>query len=172
MAASEHNAKIGPLHPDFQLDDYVLYNLIRLSSTYTAEMEQALKRHQLSTTEWRILSLLKDRNPSTVGDLARRSVTKLPTVTRMLGRMEKSGLVVRDNSSADRRVVEVSMTAEAEATLALVRTIGQRVFEKAFDGVDEEQIAQMTALLKTVRENLSRSPYEDQQPALAGDARR
>ncbi len=172
MADPAENAKIGPLHPDFQLDDYVLYNLIRLSSTYTAEMEQALKRHQLSTTEWRILSLLKDRNPSTVGDLARRSVTKLPTVTRMLGRMEKAGLVVRHNSSADRRVVEVNMTAEAEATLALVRTIGQRVFEKAFEGIDEAQIAMMTELLKAVRENLSRSPYEDHQSqtAIAGEA--
>ncbi|MEM1090867.1 MAG: hypothetical protein AAGI67_10825, partial [Pseudomonadota bacterium] len=78
MGESAAPEKIGPLHARFHLDDYVLYNLIRLSSTYNAEMERALKRYGLSTTEWRILSLLKDRSPSTVGELARRSVTKLP----------------------------------------------------------------------------------------------
>ncbi len=151
------------MHPDFQLDDYVLYNLIRLSSTYTVEMERALKRHGLTTTQWRILSLLKDRNPSTVGDMARRSVTKLPTLTRMLGRMEKAGLVLRDSSSKDRRVVEVRMTPAAESTLALVRAIGQRVFEKAFTGVSEEQIAAMTQTLKLIRDNLNSSPYDQAQ---------
>ncbi|MEM6935971.1 MAG: MarR family transcriptional regulator [Pseudomonadota bacterium] len=161
MGESAAPEKIGPLHARFHLDDYVLYNLIRLSSTYNAEMERALKRYGLSTTEWRILSLLKDRIPSTVGELARRSVTKLPTITRMLGRMEKAGLVLRDASSADRRVVEVTMTPQAEQTLQLVRSIGQNVFDKAFDGISAEQIDEMTLLLKQIRENLSRSPYEE-----------
>lgn len=174
MAETAAPEKIGPLHARFHLDDYVLYNLIRLSSTYNAEMERALKRHGLTTTEWRILSLLKDRSPSTVGELARRSVTKLPTITRMLARMEKAGLVLRDASSADRRVVEVTMTAQAEQTLNLVRSIGQKVFDKAFQDISAEQISEMTQLLKQIRENLSRSPYDerlDDAPASRSGAR-
>ncbi|MEM1092646.1 MAG: hypothetical protein AAGI67_19820, partial [Pseudomonadota bacterium] len=45
--------------------------------------------------------------------------------------------------------------------LQLVRSIGQNVFDKAFDGISAEQIDEMTLLLKQIRENLSRSPYEE-----------
>ncbi|MEM9529722.1 MAG: MarR family transcriptional regulator [Pseudomonadota bacterium] len=148
-------AKIGPQHPDFVLEDYVLYNLVRLSSTYAAEMDAGLKARDLNMTEWRVLSLLKDKNPSTVGELARRSVTKLPTVTRMLDRMEKQQLISRRASSEDGRVVEVRMTARADRTLIEVRAVAQAVFERAFAGISQAEIEQITATLKRVRENLT-----------------
>jgi DNA-binding MarR family transcriptional regulator len=147
--------KIGPLHPDFILEDYVLYNLVRLSSTYAVQMDSALKARGLSMTEWRVLSLLKDKNPSTVGELARRSVTKLPTVTRMLDRMEKQQLIARRASAADGRVVEVWITEQASQALTEVRGVAQSVFEKAFAGIEQQEIDQITATLKRVRENLT-----------------
>lgn len=164
---AEKDKKIGPLHSDFVLEDYVLYNLVRLSATYSAEMDNALKRHGLNTTKWRILSLLKDKNPSTVGELARRSVIKLPTITRMLDRMEQEGLITRSASKRDGRVVDIRMTAEADVVLQQVRTIGQNVFEQAFANVSADDIEHMTRTLQQVRENLSRSPYAAGMPSVA-----
>lgn len=164
---AKNDQKIGPLHIDFVLEDYVLYNLVRLSATYSAEMDNALKRHGLNTTKWRILSLLKDKNPSTVGELARRSVIKLPTITRMLDRMEQEGLITRRASDYDGRVVEISMTEQADVVLQQVRTIGQNVFEQAFANVSPGDIDHMTQTLKLIRENLNRSPYAAGMPAVA-----
>ncbi len=159
--------KIGPGDKGFVLEDYVLYNLIRASTTYTAEMDLALKSYGLDNTKWRVLSLLKDKSPSTVGELARRSVIKLPTLTRMLIRMENEGLITRNALDGDRRVVEVRMTESAKETLSLVQKIGNKVFLKAFDGIDAKEVDRMTSTLKRVRENLNLSPYEthtDAQP--------
>ena len=155
-----HTKKIGPADKGFILDDYVLYNLNRASATYTNEMSVALKSHGLNTVKWRILMLLSDKSPSTVGELSRRSVIKMPTLTRMLMRMEEEGLVVRTALEDDRRIVEVTMTPKAAKTLKEVRMLGQRVFERAFEGINARDTALVSNVLKQVRENLQRSPYD------------
>lgn len=153
-------SKIGPAAAGFVLEDYVLYNLDRTAATYNEEMAKALKRYRLDTIKWRVLMLLHDKSPSSVGDLARRSVTKTPTLTRVLIRMESDGLIVRRALSADKRVVQVTMTPKAARTLKEVQAIGQRVFERAFEGVSGTEAAELTAILKRIRANLGRSPYE------------
>ncbi len=152
--------KIGPADPNFVLDDYILYNLVRASATYNDEIAKALKTHGLDTVKWRILMLLHDKSPSSVGDLARRSVTKMPTLTRILIRMENENLILRQTLDEDRRIVEVTMTPKATKALRTVQEIGHRVFERAVEGVSAEEIQAMTHGLKKIRENLARSPYE------------
>ncbi len=152
--------KIGPADKSFVLDDYILYNLNRASAVYSDEMSLALKSHGLTTVKWRILMLLAEASPSSVSELARRSVTKMPTLTRMLTRMEEEGLIVRTSPDDDRRFVEITMTAKAVNTLREVKQIGQRVFERALDGSSVEEIKTVTKVLKRMRENLQRSPYE------------
>lgn len=152
--------KLGPEDAGFILDDYVFYNLVRTVATYDEEMAKALKAFGLSTMTWRILMLLKDKSPSSVGDLARRAVVKTPTLTRMLTRMAADGLIVRRSFEDDRRVVDIVMTAKAGKALGLARAVGQRVFERAFEGVPAVEIAAVIDVVKRVRANLDRSPYE------------
>jgi MarR family transcriptional regulator for hemolysin len=112
--------------------------------------------------------LLNDRSPCSVGELARRSVTKTPTLTRTLIRMESEGLVKRAALADDRRFVDVTMTPKAVKTLRMVQEIGQRVFARAFEGISASETASMTNALKRVRANLERSPYA---PAVDAKAR-
>lgn len=170
MAKKKGVAKIGPAEAGFVLDDYPLYHLIRAAATYSAAMSEALKEYGLDITKWRILMLLDDAGPSTVGDLSRCAVIKMPTITRVLIRMEKDGLVERTALEADRRVVEVAMTGKAVETLNVVKDIGQSVFERAFDGLSPEDAAELTAHLKKIRANLDRSPYAEGLPLMAAGA--
>lgn len=167
----KNRSNVGPAEPDFTLENYVLYNLVRTAATYNEEMSKALKRFRLDTMKWRVLMLLNDRSPSSVGELARRSVTKMPTLTRVLNRMEDEGLIVRQALKGDKRVVQVTMTPKAVTTLRTVQAIGQKVFERAFEGVSGEEASAMTDLLRRVRANLSRSPYEPAAPAAMPKAR-
>jgi DNA-binding MarR family transcriptional regulator len=160
LARERNRPILGPAEQGFVLEDYILYNLVRTAATYNEEMAKALKSFRLDTMKWRILMLLKDKSPSSVGELARRSVTKMPTLTRMLIRMEEDGLVIRQALEGDRRVVQVTMTPKAVTTLRAVQAIGQRVFERALEGVDASEAASVTDVLRRVRSNLDRSPYE------------
>ncbi len=157
--AAKPQSLIGPAERGFVLEDYVLYNLVRTASTYNEEMSSALKRFGLDTLKWRVLMLLEDRSPSTVSEIAMRSVTKMPTLTRVLIRMEEEGLVIRKAMKGDKRVVQVTMTPKALSTLRVVQKIGQKVFESAIEGVNADEGEALTRVLRRMRTNLSRSRY-------------
>ncbi len=74
--------------------------------------------------------------------------------------MEDEGLIVRQAREGDKRVVQVTMTPKAATVLRAVQSIGQKIFERAFEGVSDEEAAALTSVLKHVRANLGRSPYE------------
>ena len=145
----------GPDHPDFNLDDYALYNLNRTSATYIDNMSARLKKHNMDQPSWRVLMLLGDKNPSSVGELSRRSVTKISTITRILMRMEKEELVYRKPFPEDNRIVEVFITDKGESVLNNLRTLANEVYEQAFDGLSDQDIISFTNILMQLRHNLN-----------------
>ena len=145
----------GPDHPDFLLDDYPLYNLNRTSATYIDAMTDSLKRYNMDQPSWRVLMLLGDKNPSSVGDLSRRSVTRISTITRVLIRMEKEGLIIRKPFPDDNRVIEVFITDKGKEILGELKILASKVYKKAFDGISEEDTISFTNILIKMRENLN-----------------
>lgn len=145
----------GPDHPDFILDDYPLYNLNRTSATYTQQTTERLKGLGMDQPSWRVLMLLGDKNPSTVGELSRRSVTKISTITRILIRMENDGLITRKPFPEDNRVIEVFITSKGAEVLSGLRSLASDVYKKAFIGVEDEDIVKFTNILMKIRQNLS-----------------
>ena len=124
-------------------------------------MSKLLKALDMDQPRWRVLTLLGDRNPSTVTELASRSVTKLSTITRILDRMQEEGLVERAPAPHDNRVTQVWITERGREALARVSVVAARVFHKAFANISDEEITQFMDILRRIRENLLRSPYMD-----------
>ncbi len=147
----------GPDHPDFILDDYPLYNLNRTSATYIERMSEALKEVNMDQPSWRVLMLLADKNPSTVGELSRRSVTKISTITRILMRMEKEGLVIRKPYSKDNRVIEVYILEGGQKTLSKIKQLANEVYKEAFVGISDNDMIMFTNMLMEIRENLGKN---------------
>ena len=56
------------------------------------------------------------RDGRSIGDLARATVTKQSSLTRVVDQMERDGLVRRRPARSDQRIVEVFLTKEGRAT--------------------------------------------------------
>ena len=153
--------KNRPDAANFILDDYPLYNLNRSAATYTTRMSEALKSIDIDQPRWRILMLLGDQNPSTVSELARRSVTKLSTITRIVIRMEENGYVTRSVCEKDNRVTQVNMTNEGDRILNLLHDIASNIYECAFAGIGNKEIDQFLNTLKKIRANLTDTPHKN-----------
>jgi DNA-binding MarR family transcriptional regulator len=90
----------------------------------------------LNRSDLRCLNLLEN-GPLRATDLAARLSLTSGAVTALLDRLEAQGFVERHRSSADRRVVDVSIPQAAFGRLAaLYGRIGAEV-ASAFDGRDE-----------------------------------
>ena len=101
------------------VDDYLPALLGQASQLISSEFHQVVRKHGLSVPEWRVLASLADGRPVSTGLLAQVSLTKGPTATRLLDRMESRGQVERLADESDRRVTRVRITAEGQRTVSL-----------------------------------------------------
>ncbi|WP_369798763.1 MarR family winged helix-turn-helix transcriptional regulator [Achromobacter sp. DMS1] len=84
------------------VDGYLAYLLAQASQRISAEFHQQVKAAGLSVTEWRVLASLQGSAGETIGSLAVLAITKQPTLSKVVQRMEAEGLVSRAGVRADR----------------------------------------------------------------------
>ncbi len=147
-----------PACADFRVADWPFYLIARTEGRYAMDMENALRRLDLDLASWRALMLLHESNPSSVSEIAERAVMRLSTMTRVVQRLEKSGLVKLARRASDARVTEVYITPEGERVVTQVRSVASRIYHVAFRNFAAKDIANLNALLRRVFDNLALLP--------------
>lgn len=99
----------------------------RIAYALDWEWEQRMRR-VAGLLEWRVLAALHDMPSEAVTGLARLCLVQQPTMTKVLNRMARKGIVRRRQSERDRRVVLVSLTDQG-TELARALTEQARLFE-------------------------------------------
>lgn len=100
------------------VDNYLPALLAQASLLISAEFHRVVLSNGLSISEWRILSTLSGAGEVSIGHLARIATIKQPTVTRLLDRLEKQGLLQRVTHDQDRRVTLVCISEEGQTLIA------------------------------------------------------
>lgn len=99
------------------VDGYLPALLALASRLISGEFHEVVRQHGFSVSEWRVMASLADGNLISIGDLAQVTVTKQPTVTRLLDRMESKGQVERLPHPSDRRITLVRITPQGSRTI-------------------------------------------------------
>ena len=91
--------------------------LAQLSFVVQGMLERRAAEHGLSIIQARLLGVLRDRKP-TMNELARILGLDKSSVTGLVDRAERRGLVSRVPSTTDRRVVLVSLSDDGRALVS------------------------------------------------------
>lgn len=126
-------SKAAAEDPVHFVDDYLPALLAQASHLISGEFHRVAKAKGFTVSEWRVLASLAGNAPMSIGRLAEITVTKQPTVTRVLDRMEARGHVRRMPHEEDRRVTLVAITPSGNRLVAglikLAREHEHRVLE-------------------------------------------
>jgi DNA-binding MarR family transcriptional regulator len=97
--------------------------LARHARTWCALERELGRRHQLGVSEFEVLERLAEnpRQGSRVQDLAASVCLSQGALSRVIGRLEKQGLVERAICPDDRRGIHVALTAGGRARYAAAR---------------------------------------------------
>jgi MarR family transcriptional regulator, lower aerobic nicotinate degradation pathway regulator len=91
--------------------------LAQLSFVVQGMLEHRAAEHGLSIIQARLLGVLRDRTP-TMNDLARLLGLDKSSVTGLVDRAERRGLVMRVPSTTDRRATLVTLTGDGRALVS------------------------------------------------------
>ncbi len=137
-----------PAQPPF-VDGYLAALLGQASQMISTEFHQVVRSHGFSVTEWRVLASLFGSKGMSIGHLATISLTKQPTVTRLLDRMESLGHVRRTPQTKDRRVTHVAITPQGQKIVKSLIKQAKAHEEKILEPFG---LAQAEALKQTLRQ--------------------
>lgn len=97
-----------------------------------------------------VLMTIYARPSISMRDLSRRLHVQMPTVTGIVGRLEKAGLVRRSRSEADRRKVSVALTSQGTSFIGrFQRSIAER-WEVILGFLDAEDVRTYQRLIEKI----------------------
>jgi DNA-binding MarR family transcriptional regulator len=129
------------------LCEEVLIALRRITRAIDLHSRQLIQSHGLTGPQALILKKLLDTGQTPVGTLAQRVNLSQATVTDILNRLEKRGLVRRVRSETDRRRVLVEGTEEGKRLLQTSPPLLQKQFAERFKALqDWEQTLVLSTL--------------------------
>ena len=110
-----------------------------LQSLYLFEQREA-SLFSVSWDEVYLLQLLVRQNPMTVTELARKLKVKNFTASRMITRLADQNLVLRNQSTKDRRLVEVSITSQGRNKIQEIETFNYHTILTNIDTLGENEV--------------------------------
>lgn len=147
-----------PLAPSADSDQQELISaLVRASFATTAVLSRVAAEHDLSLTQLRVLAILRDRRVR-MSELADYLGLDKSTISGLVDRAEKRGLLQRAPSPADGRATDVFLSAEGRQLAEL----GERTIAASLSPMTGKltraETRRLTALLEYVLDQQGSGP--------------
>jgi len=139
----------------------VLIALRRVIRATDLHSKYLAKTTGLTAPQILLLQTLRDKGQVTIGELAQEMSLSQATVTTILDRLEKRGLVYRQRSQTDKRKVHAYLTETATETPIPL----QDRFTREFSKLDEWEQAMIMSAIKRVAQMMD-AQHIDASPVL------
>ena len=137
------------------LDNYLPY-LVNRVGTIIAEQfgAEALAPYRLSIAMWRVMAVLASKGSQRQIDLAGLTSIDASTLSRLVTRLVRLGVVSRTRSASSTREVVVSLTAKGKAQVARLIPMAREYEAIAIAGVPPGELAGLKSGLRRIYANM------------------
>jgi len=119
--------------------DNVLISLRRITQAIELHSRQLVRQYGITTPQLVLLRQIHGKESITVSEVAKQISLKQTTVTDILNRLERKGLVSRHKDTGDRRRVLVKETDVGKKLLATAPSPLQETFLEKFENLEDWQ---------------------------------
>lgn len=128
-------------------------SLARTEAVLHDGLDRVLGPRGLSLTQYNVIRILRGAGPDGLcrNDIGQRLITRMPDVTRLLDRMEASGLVSRLRSTEDRRLVNTTLTEQGAALVGELDGEVARVHQEQLGHLTDVELRTLIDLLNRAR---------------------
>ena len=161
-ASPEKNARDAML--DVKQDvDPILETFVFLYTESRRATKDIAREHGLTGPQVTVLKLLEGVGDLSLSELSERIQARNSTITGIVDRMERDGLVVRRRSERDRRVVEIVLTPRGQTLARAIPVQPMQMFASALRSLPAEDREALRRILRAMSDHV-RTLTEDAEP--------
>lgn len=134
--------------------DRILETIVYLYTESRRVTKQLARQHGLTGPQVTALKILEGFGALSLSELSARMSAKNSTITGIVDRMERDGLVARKRSETDRRVVHIEPTERGAAIAAEVPVTAMEMFSAALGSLSKSDRAELLRILGTLAEQV------------------
>jgi DNA-binding MarR family transcriptional regulator len=146
--------EIRQTRPFQSTEEEAFLNLGRTWEVLQKRAADLVKEFQLTPTQYNMLRILRGAGNDgvTCSQATERMLTPDPDITRLLDRMEMLGLVRRDRSKEDRRIVIARITDQGLALVNQIDTPLHHLLQQSFRRVGRQRLKELIDTMEVLRE--------------------
>jgi homoprotocatechuate degradation regulator HpaR len=121
--------------------------LLQAREAVMAHTRPGLREHKLSDQQWRVLRVLAEHGVVETGRVAREAYILGPSLTGVLTRMERDGLIRRARDAVDQRCTVVELTAKGQSAVDKLSHTIEAHYRFMENALGKHRLAQLYGLL-------------------------
>ncbi len=135
---------------EFVTNRWPFFWLTQATGRYLSKLERALKRVGLDIPRWRVLMCVGPDREISISEIADLAIVKLPTMMKIVQRMQADGLVQCRSRISDGRVTDVSLTKDGLAARTLAWNAARAIFDDVFEDISDQDQAKLNHILRQI----------------------
>ena len=138
------------------LANYLPYLVNRLGAALVENFTvSALAQYDLNIDAWRVMAVLANEGAQRQIDLAGMTSIEVSTLSRLITRMVRMGLVTRRRSENSNREVVIELAAKGRGLVKRIIPLAHRLEASAGVGIPESDMAAVKRVLRRMFENMT-----------------
>jgi MarR family multiple antibiotic resistance transcriptional regulator len=109
-----------------------------------------MEPHGITAAQFKVLIIMAQFGVDTPAELCRHLSLDSGSMTRMLDRLEHKGFLARQRSEADRRQVQLVLTAQGQQLADRLPDIGAAAMNELAGAITEQELATLEQILKKI----------------------
>jgi DNA-binding MarR family transcriptional regulator len=145
--------EIKQTKPFGRIEEEVYLQIMRTADRLQYDFEQLMKGEDITGTQYNALRILRGAGADGLpcNEIGARMITRLPDVTRLLDRLEKTKLVRRVREKSDRRVVRVTISQRGLDLLARLDAPTATLHVDQLNHLTQSELRSLSELLEKAR---------------------
>jgi DNA-binding MarR family transcriptional regulator len=140
-----------PVNPELKSDvDQVVETILYLYTESRRITKQLARRADLTGPQLTVVKLLEQIGDLSLSELSERIRAQNSTVTGIIDRMEREGLVTRERSREDRRVVYIKLTPKGRKLAEEIPVEPMVVFKGALESLTAQEVKDLIRILTKI----------------------
>ncbi|MEP9317740.1 homoprotocatechuate degradation operon regulator HpaR [Pseudomonas sp. LABIM340] len=126
--------------------------LLQAREAAMAFFRPSLNRHDLTEQQWRIMRILRQQGEIEIFQLAQQACILKPSMTGVLARMERDGLIRRWKSEYDQRRVLVCLSEKGQQCFVGMSDDMERNYQRILEQFGDDKLQQLLGLLDELKQ--------------------